>query len=72
MEKWEDKSFMRDNKNEINTSIIYSQRLAGFLMQRGFVLVDLLKNAYKENKNVFVFNNSSSLQDAIEEYKLSR
>lgn len=41
-------------------------------MQRGFVLVDLLKNAYKENKNVFVFNDSPFLQDAINEYKLSR
>lgn len=62
---------MRAN-NETKTIVIYSQRLAGFLMQRGFVLVDLIKNKYKENKNVFVFNDSLLLRDAIDKYKVNR
>jgi len=45
----------------------YSQRLAGFLMMRGFV-VKLMRQDMKTRRNIFMFNNSQELQIAVKEY----
>lgn len=53
------------------TKIIYSQRLAGFLMQKGFMLVDIIQNENKPEKHVFVFFDSDLLRSAMNEYQVS-
>ena len=48
---------------------VFSQRVAGYLMMRGFVLVGMdVKTKEKDGKNVFFFKDSADLQSAIKEY----
>lgn len=47
---------------------IYSQKLAAYLMLRGFVLLNMEKNKDNSGRNVFFFNNSNQLEDATNEY----
>ena len=51
------------------TIAIYSQRVAGYLMQRGFVLVRLIPDQFDSNKHNFVFGDSENLQRAIKDYQ---
>lgn len=53
------------------TYTIYSQRLAGYLMQQGFPLLYLSKN-YRTNRNRFIFRNSKILQDYIDKWQVIR
>lgn len=46
----------------------YSLRLAGFLMQRGFVLLELRED-YKSNRKIYLFRKSDELVNAINDYK---
>lgn len=55
--------------NERKMKTIFSMKLAGILMQKGFVLVDMCPNTDKSGKNVFYFNDSPDLERIIEEYK---
>lgn len=48
--------------------IVYSQKLAGYLMQRGFVLIDMQPDLKKTRRNVFFFNDTPQLKSAIDEY----
>jgi len=50
--------------------IIFSMKLAGYLMQRGFVIKRMEKSTRKgnENRNIFIFNSSEDLLTACEEY----
>lgn len=50
---------------------IFNQKLCGFLMQRGFVLVAMAANKHCPRKNVFFFNDSEEIQTTIQEYKNS-
>ena len=54
---------------ETPTLTIYSQKLAGYLMQRGFVLIDMQEDIKPTGRNVFLFKNTPQLQSAIYEYK---
>lgn len=47
---------------------IKSQRLAGFLMQKGFVLHSM-KMDINSRRNIFLFTKSDELLEAIETYK---
>lgn len=50
--------------------IVFSQRLAGELMIRGFVLKRMDKDLRNEsNRNLFFFNESVDLLKFVEEYK---
>ena len=55
---------------ETPTLTIYSQKLAGYLMQRGFVLIDMQEDIKPTGRNVFLFKNTPQLQSAIDEYKI--
>ena len=57
--------------NEKKMRTIFSQKLAGILMQKGFVLVEMRPNTNGNGKNVFYFNDSDELKLAMEEYKAS-
>lgn len=50
---------------------IFSMHLAGFLMMRGFVLMDISANTDGTGKKVFHFKESQRLHNAIEDYKLN-
>jgi len=41
---------------------IFSMKLASYLMDRGFVLCDMRKDAKGSNKNVFYFKDSDELR----------
>ena len=49
--------------------IIYNQSLAGFLMMRRFVLINMRPDNQGRGRNVFFFVDSPELQKAINEYK---
>lgn len=51
------------------TITIFNQKLCGYLMMEGFVLIGISKNKYCPNKNVFFFNDTYELQNAIEKFK---
>ena len=53
----------------MRTFTIFSQRLAGFLMQNGFILEGLGINNSNIEKRVFFFKDSEELQKAIIKYK---
>ncbi|WP_432816106.1 DUF5659 domain-containing protein [Ureibacillus chungkukjangi] len=53
--------------------IVFSQKLAGELMIRGFVLKKLKKsNKNNSNKNIFIFNESDDLLKFIQQYKQNK
>ncbi len=56
----------------MNKIIVYSMRLAGNLMQRGFVLVGIAPNRANPSKHIFVFHDSELIRDAIEKYTVDR
>jgi hypothetical protein len=43
-------------------------KLAGFLMQRGFVLKRMEKSTRNPKRNVFLFNESEDLIGTVKEY----
>lgn len=49
--------------------IIFNQRLAGYLMQSGFVLKRMGKSDKDVTKNIFFFNESDELLKVVKEYK---
>lgn len=48
---------------------IFSQRLAGYLMQKGFVLLRMNTNLDDNYKHVFLFKDSPAISSAISEYQ---
>lgn len=61
---------MTETKEKYYT--IFSMRLAGYLMQQGFVLIGMRPNVNKPDKNVFIFRDSVPLQDSISKYLAQR
>ena len=55
------------NKRKLKT--IFSMKLAGVLMQNGFVLVDMRPNTNGSGKNVFYFNDSPELEKILTQFK---
>ncbi|MDB8698671.1 DUF5659 domain-containing protein [[Ruminococcus] gnavus] len=48
--------------------MVYSQKLTGYLMQKGFVLIDMRPDLKKSGRNIFFFNDTPQLKSAIDEY----
>lgn len=50
---------------------IFHNKLAGYLMYKGFVLqkIDISKNSKQRKMNIYYFNNTEQLQKTIQEYK---
>ncbi|PQP85464.1 DUF5659 domain-containing protein [Paenibacillus sp. AR247] len=48
--------------------VIHYQRLAGFLMQRGFVLRELRPNMKFPHLHVFVFRDSDEIKQAMADF----
>jgi len=51
---------------------IFSQKLCGILLTRGFVLQGMAKNFKLSEKNVFYFAESAPLRSVIAEYTAAR
>lgn len=50
--------------------IVFSMKLAGYLMQKGFVIKRMEKtNRDSSNRNVFYFNESEDLLKVVKQYK---
>lgn len=56
---------------ETSLMTIYSQRLAGYLMLHGFVLIRLLPNE-TDNRNRFLFVNTPALRDCIDKWQIQK
>ena len=52
--------------------IIYNMKLAGYLMQNGFILQGMEKDKRDERFNVFHFKETDELVRVLEEYKKSK
>lgn len=48
---------------------VFNQRLAGFLMLKGFKLVSVEPNKNIKKFNIFTFENSDKLSKAIKQYE---
>lgn len=48
--------------------VIYSPRMAGYLMLKGFYLVGVQPNLKRPGKNCFSFFSSQMLKEAMEDY----
>ena len=55
--------------NERKLKTIFSMKLAGVLMQNGFVLVDMRPNTNGSGKKEFYFNDSPELEKMINQFK---
>ncbi|ACB84822.1 DUF5659 domain-containing protein [Natranaerobius thermophilus] len=60
---------MNENLKVATWYVVRSQRLAGFLMLKGFVLKKLDISREDPSRNVFLFNNTKELRDTVELYK---
>lgn len=56
---------------EMKYYMVFSQRLAGFLMLNGFPLIRLSPN-WRSGKNCFVFRDSAALHDCIDRYQIEK
>lgn len=52
--------------------VIFSQKLAGYLMLNGIRLIFIRPDKHNENKNVFIFKNTDELKEKIKEYKIKK
>lgn len=57
-----------ETENKKQCFPIYNQRLAGWLMTRGYVLMDMKPNQKYIGRNVFFFMKSAALQNSVDEY----
>ncbi|ABR48991.1 hypothetical protein Amet_2841 [Alkaliphilus metalliredigens QYMF] len=48
---------------------IFSMKMAGYLMQRGFVLLDIRESDDGSGRKVFYFKQSEMLSNAMNEYR---
>lgn len=53
---------------EYKQKFIYSQRLTGYLLMRGFVLLEMKPDNRNTRRNIFIFKESDKLESAISEY----
>ena len=51
-----------------NMKIIYSPRMAGYLMMRGFYLIRIEQNKKRPGKNCFAFFDTPVLKAAMSDY----
>lgn len=57
-----------ETKTPRDIIVIYSPRMAGYLMLRGFYLVGVQPNLKRPGKSCFSFFSSQVLKDAMEDY----
>lgn len=58
---------MENNKMNLT---IFKMKLAGYLMQKGFILVDIGVNWNNPDKRVFYFKDSPEIRKAMHDYSM--
>lgn len=53
----------------MNKKFIKTQRLAGYLMLNGFVLLKMDKDKKNKKYDIYIFKNETGIEDAIDKYK---
>ena len=53
---------------EFKSIIVFSQKMAGWLMYQGFVLIQMRPDKKNNNKNIFIFKESEEIRNKIKEY----
>lgn len=53
----------------MNKKFIKTQRLAGYLMLNGFVLLKMDKDKKNKKYDIYIFKNKTGIEDAIDKYK---
>lgn len=61
-----------ERTTKVKCKAIFSQRLAGYLLLRGFVLAESRKDYKNLSRNIFFFFESDELSKAIEDYKQNK
>ena len=56
----------------VKMKTIFTQKLAGYLMMHGFVLMKIAPHYGGNGKNVFYFKDSKEINAAIDEYLKNR
>lgn len=56
------------SQQEKKRKILLYIHKTGYLMQKGFVLIDMRPDLKKSGRNVFFFNDTPQLKSAIDEY----
>lgn len=51
---------------------VFSNRMAGYLMQKGFVLLGVFPHRYQPGRNVYRFCDTPALHDAIDQYQIDK
>lgn len=51
---------------------VFSQRLAGMLMVKGFVLVEIADNYNQSGRHVFYFKDSELLRSLVKEFTINK
>lgn len=57
------------NKVKGKNYIVFSQKMAGYLMIEGYILKRIETNRNYPGKNVFIFKNTNNIQETIREFK---
>jgi hypothetical protein len=52
----------------LKKTVVFNQKVAGYLMLKGFTLKGIEKAHKNQNMNVFIFNDSDQLKEQISEY----
>lgn len=52
-----------------DTKIIFSRRLANYLIQNGFELIEIKRDKKNTRRNLYVFPNSAEIEDAIFDFQ---
>jgi hypothetical protein len=58
----------KTNTTDRKTFPIYNQKLAGFLMMKGYVLVNIAPNEKYEGRNVFFFWDSPQIKQTMKAF----
>ena len=59
---------VNDKKDKVKTLAVFSQRLAGYLMLRGFVLADMRPDREGTGKNIFFFKDTEKIRQVMTEF----
>jgi hypothetical protein len=56
------------NGESLKKTVVFNQKVAGYLMLKGFTLKGIEKYHKNPNMNVFIFNDSEQLKEQISKY----
>jgi len=61
---------MKSNEPKSNIYVVFTQKVASYLMTQGFKLKGMHPDRTKPEYNVFLFGDSPEVRQAIQDYKM--